>query len=106
MKYTSVRHMQVCNRFNEPEILTNPEKYFGPNYKILINYWIYKNDVYPEQLRLLNDDKFYNAMRLARRASESVVGITMARYFCFDENEIVAAHLLETLVLIPNFVWV
>jgi hypothetical protein len=45
-------------------------------------------------------------MRLARRASESVVGITMARYFCLDENEIVAAHLLETLVLIPNFVWV
>jgi hypothetical protein len=51
--------MQVCNRFNEPEILTNPEKYFGPNYKILINYWIYKNDVYPEQLRLLNDTDVY-----------------------------------------------
>lgn len=35
-----MRHKNLRWFQGKREILTNPEKYFGPNYKTLINYWI------------------------------------------------------------------
>jgi hypothetical protein len=40
MSYITRRHNDLSKFQGTTEVLTNPEKYFGPNYKILINYWI------------------------------------------------------------------
>jgi hypothetical protein len=40
MSYITRRHKDLSVFQGTTEVLTNPEKYFGPNYKILINYWI------------------------------------------------------------------
>ena len=40
MNYISENHLRISNYLSNREILTNPEKYFGPNYKILLNVWI------------------------------------------------------------------
>jgi hypothetical protein len=41
MGYITQRHKTLSEYQGTTEVLNNPEKYFGPNYKILINYWIY-----------------------------------------------------------------
>ena len=41
MTYISNRHRAISDRERNLEILSDPEKYFGPNYKILLNAWIY-----------------------------------------------------------------
>jgi hypothetical protein len=45
----TVRLRRISELLNDPEILTNPEKYFGPNYKILLNFWIYWNSLTSKQ---------------------------------------------------------
>ena len=41
MSYITRRHRNLSLYQGGPEVLTNPEIFFGPNYKTLINYWIY-----------------------------------------------------------------
>jgi|694.fasta_scaffold107317_4 hypothetical protein len=41
MSYITHRHRTLSAFHGEHEVLNNPEKYFGPNYRTLINYWIY-----------------------------------------------------------------
>ena len=45
MSYISNRHRNISIWEDNPEILTDPEKYFGPNYKILLNAWIYRESL-------------------------------------------------------------
>jgi hypothetical protein len=33
----TTRHKQISEQLNDPRVLTIPEKYFGPNYKPLLN---------------------------------------------------------------------
>jgi hypothetical protein len=37
----SKTHERFSKRLNKPEALTNPEKYLGPNYQDVLNFWIY-----------------------------------------------------------------
>jgi hypothetical protein len=46
--------------FDNPEILTNPEEYFGPNYKILLNLWIYWETLTSKQIRERFNNAFLN----------------------------------------------
>ena len=39
MSYISNRHRNISIWEDNPEILTDPEKYFGPNYKTVINFY-------------------------------------------------------------------
>jgi hypothetical protein len=41
MSYITSRHRNLSNYQGSHEVLNNPESYFGPNYRTLINYWIY-----------------------------------------------------------------
>ena len=45
MSYISNKHREISERERNPEILTDPEKYFGSNYKILLNAWIYRESL-------------------------------------------------------------
>jgi hypothetical protein len=51
MNYISRIHKNFSMYFDNPEILTNPEEYFGPNYKILLNLWIYWETLTSKQIR-------------------------------------------------------
>jgi hypothetical protein len=44
MSYISNTHQRISDQFSNRDILTNPEKYFGPNYKILLNFWIIREN--------------------------------------------------------------
>jgi hypothetical protein len=45
VSYISNRHRSISESLGNPEILTDPEKYFGSNYKILLNAWIYRESL-------------------------------------------------------------
>jgi hypothetical protein len=40
MTYSKI-HKRFSERLEQPDILTNPEKYFGPNWEDVLNFWIY-----------------------------------------------------------------
>jgi hypothetical protein len=40
MKISKI-HQRFSERLNKPEALTNPGKYFGPNWEDVLNFWIY-----------------------------------------------------------------
>ena len=45
MSYISNRHRSISESLGNPEILTDPEIFFEPNYKILLNAWFYRERV-------------------------------------------------------------
>lgn len=48
MNYIPQRLQILSERLHCSEMITNPEKFFGPNYKILINFWIWsETNVFP-----------------------------------------------------------
>jgi hypothetical protein len=40
MTYSKI-HQNFSQRLNQPDALTDPEKYLGPNWKDVLNFWIY-----------------------------------------------------------------
>lgn len=55
MSYISSFHRRIIEYEYNPEIIDDPEKYFGPNYKILLNFWIYLERIGPEKLKKYQD---------------------------------------------------
>jgi hypothetical protein len=84
-----------------PDVLTYPERHFGPNYKTLINFWIYWDslswkqlDVHFEKRRELPGSTWRDAERLCRDAAKSIVSREVWYFLNDCENEIVASHIL------------
>ena len=84
-----------------PDVLTYPERHFGPNYKTLINFWIYWDslsweqlDVHLEKRGKLHGSTWRDAERLCREAAKSIVSREVWRFLNDCENEIVASHIL------------
>jgi hypothetical protein len=80
MTYSKI-HQNFSQRLNQPEALTNPEKYLGPNYQDVLNFWIYL-DTLSEQEREEIAERYYAlddnvrdcAIDDARDAAGKVVG--------------------------------
>lgn len=92
MTYISERHRIISNEIGEPEVLTNPEYYFGPNYRTLLNFWIYWESLTSERRNKYLDMAFQkgthqNLVDYARH----LVGM-QHRYFFYNELEILVAH--------------
>jgi hypothetical protein len=74
-------HQAFSEELNKPEALTNPEKYLGPNWEDVLNFWIYVDTLSDEERKEMSDryweldnvvlDSSYFA---ARNAAEEVVG--------------------------------
>jgi hypothetical protein len=96
MNYISSTHRSISDRFNDERIIENPEKYFGPNYKTLLNYWIYKENIIVEHSRL-DSDIFTYALK--------VVNYDIANWCNNTSREIIASHIIldagRTLKFIP-----
>jgi hypothetical protein len=113
MNYISRIHENFIIIKGFPDVITNPEEYFGPNYKILLNLWIYwdsldynKHEEYWNLAAKVYD--FGYSEKLMNRISCYVdTKLTSSQLDMFSnfELEIIAAHLLveagEPLVYLP-----
>jgi hypothetical protein len=77
----SKTHKRFSELLNQPDALTNPEKYLGPNYQDVLNFWIYVDTLSDEEKnemwRLywsLNCDVRNSAFVAAMDAAAEVVG--------------------------------
>jgi hypothetical protein len=51
----SKTHQRFSERLNQPDVLTNPEKYLGPNYQDILNFWIYLDTLSDEKKEEMKD---------------------------------------------------
>jgi hypothetical protein len=75
---------EYSNLLNNPEVLTNPQKYLGPRYNEVLEFWNKIENLTQEQLRVVkernhtfwneNRSEWNRAANLAYAASKKVVG--------------------------------
>jgi hypothetical protein len=77
----SKTHKRFSKRLNKPEALTNPEKYLGPNWEDVLNFWIYvdslsdkEKEAIADRFLNLDDNVHYSAWYAAWDAAIEVVG--------------------------------
>ena len=51
----SKSHQHFANRLNNPEALTNPENFLGPNYETVLNFWKWIDSLSVEQWDVVAD---------------------------------------------------
>jgi hypothetical protein len=74
-------HQNFSNYLRQPEALTNPEKYLGPNYQDVLDFWFYIEGLSDEERKKMGqryralDFKVRDcAFVAARHAADAVVG--------------------------------
>jgi hypothetical protein len=80
MTYSKI-HKRFSERLYQPDALTDPEKYLGPNWKDVLNFWIYVDTLSDEDKKeiddrywALDDDVRYCDIDAARNAATEVIG--------------------------------
>jgi hypothetical protein len=51
----SKTHQRFSDYLERPDILTNPEKYLGPNYQDVLNFWIYVDGLSDQEKEAISD---------------------------------------------------
>jgi hypothetical protein len=77
-------HKHFSERVRSPRVLENPEEFLGPNFETVLNFWLILDELYEEQLRVVNEhyevfrnenrSEWNKAVNLAWNASKEVVG--------------------------------
>jgi hypothetical protein len=113
MKISKI-HQKFSKYLNQPDVLKNPEKYLGPNWKDVLNFWIYIETLSKqerEEMRqrywALDDDVRYCSINTSRVAPDGVIGedfrfaawlaaVTVTRVIVFGTatEELIANHKL------------
>jgi hypothetical protein len=72
---------RLSNQLNNPEVLTNPEPFLGPNWETVLRWWLYRDSLTDEQKRELwrrydaiDRDARHRAWTLAEDATIEVIG--------------------------------
>jgi hypothetical protein len=80
MTYSKI-HQAFSERLEQPEALTNPEKYLGPNWKDVLNFWIYFEGLSKQDKEEMDDlywtldyNERESAVDAASDASDEVIG--------------------------------
>ena len=83
-------HKRYSERLNNPEVLTNPEEFLGPNYEAVLNYWLILDGLSQDQLKAIEGryrhfyDNHYSewnrATNEAYDAFEETIGDKFADY--------------------------
>jgi len=93
---------ELNRRYNikEQDVLEHPEKYLGPNYKEVLNfkfYWDNLSDelwyVYRDRRVKLNEQTRNGAEELAIKLASEVIDPRFVDSLYFEELELVASHL-------------
>ncbi len=103
----SKTHQSLSNRLKNPEVLTNPEPFLGPNWETVLRFWLYYESLTDEQKRelwrrhlVINDDVWRSVWTLAEDAATEVTGEDNRRLiYNYTEYptityELIAMHLL------------
>ncbi len=77
----SKTHQRLSDNLNNPEVLTNPEPFLGPNWETVLRWWLYCESLTVEQQDELDrrwyaidDDTLNRAMALANKTAIEVIG--------------------------------
>jgi hypothetical protein len=122
----SKTHQRFSDRLKEPRALTNPEDYLGPNWKTVLNFWLYVDGLSEYDKKVINYsywaldvDLRGSALITVRDAPDKVVGdgigfsawcavynVTNLSYvFAYATYELIAKHKLleqgKSLVFLP-----
>jgi hypothetical protein len=54
----SKTHQKFSERLNQPDVLTNPGKYLGPNWEDVLNFWIYVDGLSDKEKEAIADRYF------------------------------------------------
>jgi hypothetical protein len=114
----SKTHKSLSDYLNNPEVLTNPEPYLGPNYQAVLRFWSYFESLTDEQkdelvrrYGAIDYDTHDRAMALARDAAIEVIGRDnwvavwiVAPYPEALTHELIALHELEKPFFLPLLV--
>jgi hypothetical protein len=100
-------HQRISNYLNNPEVLTNPEPFLGPNWETVLRWWLYWESLTDEQqvelwsrYIAINGDTRDRARALARNAAIEVIGadnmlaVCGAAPYSAITMELITMHLL------------
>jgi hypothetical protein len=65
----STAHQRLARFMREEDVIPNPEKYLGPNYLSVLNFWLYLETLSKEQVIKLS--KLYSAIDYYERLKET-----------------------------------
>jgi hypothetical protein len=88
MKISKI-HQAFSERLKNPDVLTNPEKYLGPNWEDVLNFWIYVDTLSDEEKKEIDERYWaldfivkYSTNYVARDAAKVVVGKDLLAACC------------------------
>jgi hypothetical protein len=103
----SKTHQRLSKELKNPEVLTNPELFLGPNWETVLRFWLYYESLTVEQKVELDrrwfaidDDTHIRAWDLAYHATAEVIGVDNRRAVFYATSylpitmELIAMHLL------------
>jgi hypothetical protein len=100
-------HQVLSKLHKNPEVLTNPQKFIGPNWETVLRFWLYQESLTREQrIELsrrywaIDQDTCKHAYNLARNAADEVIGEDNRLAVCYATTytaityELISMHLL------------
>ncbi len=120
---TSKTHQKFANWLTTPRALSNPDEFLGPNWKVVLNFWLYLDTLSDEQLntahrryRALGWVNLDNAHDLAYEAALATLSMGMSYSVArsspgdasgYASRELIGAHKIleqgQTLTIVPLF---
>jgi hypothetical protein len=99
MSHYSKTHLDISEEFKNRDILINPQDYFGRNYKILLNYWLYHDEISREQHGRFFDLFYeiygpFGGMDYITRYAERLCGPNIVNTLDYLDCEIIVADLI------------
>jgi hypothetical protein len=110
----SIPHHSFAERLNDQTALERPELFLGPNWKNVLNFWIYLDTLSVEDFRLIEDplDVSNTIRSLTWKAAEYTIGVKYAyeAWYAVPTTisdyatlELIASHNLESFKFLPLF---
>jgi hypothetical protein len=106
----SISHQNFANWLKDQDVLTNPEKYLGHNWKNVLNFWIYLDTI---PLSSREDCELgLSPCAPTLRAAYDIIGseyglAAFNAHVGYAEGyatcELIASHKLESLIFLPLF---
>jgi hypothetical protein len=90
----TIIHNRLADKLNNPEVLTNPEKFLGPNYETVLNFWKYVESLDQETHKMIE-----------RRFSSTPLKLDLINRLCdkvFDRLNVDSQHLFLACSYLEN----
>jgi hypothetical protein len=92
--------LNFYRHINKQDVLENPKKYLGSNYKEVLNWWFYREsftwvqkEIIKERAKKIDDEVWNKAYHLSKKLASEVIDPRFVYFLAVVERELVAAHL-------------